>query len=207
MSRYSEILNTLEKLETDEGFISLQVIRKVDFMFHIYMMNEICRVTHTLSKYLHNSNTILKNALTLVKITVESLQSVRYEDDFKGVWNEAIRIFLANNIDEPVEKSKRKVPLCLGGDDVLPNNLTIQDEYRINSDYAVLGNIIISINNRFNENYLLVVVLNEILSLTKGLLNENELKLIARFHKMSYDNSRGEQRLYKTVIDINLNGI
>ena len=112
-----------------------------------------------------------------------------------------MKICLDNNIDEPEERRKRKVPLRFGGCDITPTNLTIQDEYCINSFYAVLDNIVTSITERFDENRLAIVILCEKLFLTKTFLTEDELKEIVRFNDFSYDDLRAEQQLYKIALD------
>jgi hypothetical protein len=160
-SRHTEILSTLELIETGDSFILLQVIRTFDFIFHIYMMSEIYLITHILSKFLQHSNITLTDALKKVKITIDSLESLRNESEFKRVWDESMKICTANDIDEPKERRKRKVPLRFGGGNIGAANSTIQDEYRENSFYAVLDNIITSIKERFDNNYLAIIVLCE----------------------------------------------
>ena len=51
-SRYSEILSTLTLIETGHSFILLPVIKTFDFIFHIYMINEVFLITNILSKFL-----------------------------------------------------------------------------------------------------------------------------------------------------------
>jgi hypothetical protein len=94
-----------------------------------------------------------------------------------------MKICIANNINEPKERRKRKFPLRCGRGDINSINSTIQDEYRDNS----------SIKERFVENYLAIIVLCEKLFLTKTFSVEDELKC--------YDDLRGEQRLYKVALD------
>ena len=68
------------------------------------------------------------------------------------------------------------------GGDINPTNLTIvEDRYRDNSFYAVLDTIITSIKERFDENYL-AMILCEKLFLTKIFLVEDELRSIAQFY-------------------------
>ncbi|CAF4531757.1 unnamed protein product [Rotaria sp. Silwood1] len=199
--RYSEILSTLELIETGDSFILLQVIRTFDFVFHIHMMSEIYLITHILSKFLQHSNISLTDALAKVKVTIDSLQSLRDEHEFKRIWDESMKICIANNIDESQERRKRKVPLRFGGGDATTINSTIQDQYRDQSFYAVLDSIVASIKERFDENNLSVVILCEKLFLTKVFLIEDELKEVARFYHISYDDLRAEQRLYKIALD------
>ncbi len=78
--------------------------------------------------------------------------------------------------------------------------MNIKDHYRINTYYAVLDTIITSIENRFDENMINDILLMEKLFLTKTLLNENELKQLSKQYSLSYDDLRGEQRLYKTKL-------
>jgi hypothetical protein len=125
------------------------------------MMSEIYLITHILSKFLQHSNITLTDALKKVKITIDSLESLRNEYEFKRVWDESMKICTANDIDEPKERRKRKVPLRFGGGNIGAANSTIQDEYRENSFYAVLDNIITSIEERFDNNYLAIIVLCE----------------------------------------------
>ncbi|CAF4636014.1 unnamed protein product [Rotaria sp. Silwood1] len=175
-SRYLEILNTLEKLETSDSYILLHVIKTFDFVFHIYMMTEIYMITQIFSKFLQRSNITLTDALAQVKITIDTLESLRNEDELERIWHESMKICMINNIDEPHERRKRKVPLKLGGSDINSSNLTIKDEYRVNSFYAVLDEIVTSIKDRFDKNYLSIVVLCEKLFLTKVLLTLDEKK-------------------------------
>jgi len=62
----------------------------------------------------------------------------------------------------------------------------------------VLDSIITSIENRFDENMIGDILLMEKLFLTKEFLNENELKQLSKQYSISYDDLKGEQRLYKT---------
>jgi hypothetical protein len=66
-----------------------------------------------------------------------------------------------NNIDEPTECRKRKSPARLGGGDIASTTLSIKDSYRVNSFYAVLYVIILSIKQRFDEKNIKVIILCE----------------------------------------------
>ena len=134
----------------------------------------------------------MTDALAKVDITIDSLHSLRNEYEFKRIWDYAMKICVDNDIDEPTERRKRKIPLRFGGGEINPNIVTAQDEYCINSFYAAIDNIIKSIKERFDENHLSIVILCEKLFLTKLLLIEDDLKQIARFYNISYDDLREE---------------
>jgi hypothetical protein len=74
----------------------------------------------------------------------------------------------------------------------------VKDYYRINIYYVILDTIITSINNKFDENVIDVVILMEKLFLSKELLNENELRDLSQYYSIHYDDLNAEQRLYKT---------
>ena len=56
----------------------------------------------------------------------------------------------------------------------------------------VIDNIVKSIKERFDKNHLVIVILCEKLFLTKLLLIADDLKQIARFYNISYDDLREE---------------
>ena len=81
-SRYSEILSTLMLIDTGDSFILLQAIKNFDFVFHIYMMNEVFLIANILSKFLQHANITLTDALAKVDITIDSLHSLQNEYEF-----------------------------------------------------------------------------------------------------------------------------
>jgi hypothetical protein len=83
-----------------------------------------------------------------------------------------------NNIDETSERRKRKIPASWDGGDIVSTTLSVKDSYRVNSFYAVLDVIILSIKQRFNENNIKVIMLCEKLFLTKVFLNDDELNTL-----------------------------
>jgi len=74
----------------------------------------------------------------------------------------------------------------------------VKDQYRVNTYYAVLDSITNSIENRFDENMIGIVLVIEKLFLTNERLSENELRELSDHYSLSYDDLRGEQRLYKS---------
>jgi len=200
LTRYAEIITTLQEIEVSDGFIMLKVLQTFDFIFHIHLMSEVFLITNILSKFLQRSDVSLTQALVKVKITICSLESMKNDHEFERIWNETMVICTMNNIDEPDEHRKRKIPARLGGGDVVSTTLSVKDNYRINSFYAVLDVIIMSIKERFNENQIHVIVLCEKLFLTNVLLNDDELKRIVHFYSMNYDGLRSEQRMYKVAL-------
>ncbi len=106
---------------------------------------------------------------------------MKNDHEFERIWNEIMDICIMNNIDEPDEHRKRKIPARLGGGDIVSTTLSVKDNYRINSFYVVLDVIIMSIKERFNENKIHVIVLCQKLFLTSVLLNDDELKQIVHF--------------------------
>ncbi|CAF4162315.1 unnamed protein product, partial [Rotaria sordida] len=198
--RYTEIVATLQEIQVGDAFILLKVIQTFDFIFHIHLMSEVFLITNILSKFLQKSGVSLTEAMAQVKMTICSLESMRNDDEFNRIWNETMNICAANDIDEPAEQRRRKIPARLGGGDILSTTLSAKDNYRINSFYAVLDLIITSIKERFNENSLSIMLLCEKLFLTNVFLNDLEAQQIAQFYNMNYDELRSEQRFYKVAL-------
>ncbi|CAF4273916.1 unnamed protein product [Rotaria sp. Silwood2] len=153
-----------------------------------------------LSKVLQKSDLPLTQASVQVKITIDSLESLRNENEFNRIWNETLNICVINDSDEPSERRRRKIPERLGGGDVVATTLCVKDSYLVNSFYAVLDAIILSIKERFNENSINVIVLCEKLFLTKFFFNDYQLKQIFYFYNMNYDDLRTEQRMYQVAL-------
>ncbi|CAF4227461.1 unnamed protein product, partial [Rotaria sordida] len=93
-------------------------------------MVEIYLITNILSKYLQNSDISLTNALIQVKITVETLKTLRTEFKFEELWNKTMEMCETNDIDGPKEIRKRMIPAKLGAGCLIPDHFTIKDHYR-----------------------------------------------------------------------------
>ncbi len=100
-----------------------------------------------------------------------------------------------NGIEPPVKPRAKRVPVRFGGGDDGTAELNIKDYYRIKIYYVILDNIITSINHRFYENIIEIVVLMEKLFLYKEFLNEDELHELTQFYSINYDDLKAEQRL------------
>ncbi|CAF1507289.1 unnamed protein product [Rotaria sp. Silwood1] len=171
VSRYTEIILALEEIEVGDAFIMLPVIRTFDFIFHIHLMSEMFLLTNILSKYLQKSDVSLIQALVQVKATVDSLESLRNENEFDRIWNTTVDLCDINNIDGPCERRKRKVSIRLGDGDVVSTALAIKDSYRINSFYAVLDFYGMNYEQLRTEQRMYKVTLGEKVQLTLTLLS------------------------------------
>ncbi|CAF4783804.1 unnamed protein product, partial [Rotaria socialis] len=116
--RYTEIVATLQEIQVGDAFILLKVIQTFDFIFHIHLMSEVFLITNILSKFLQKLGVSLTEAIAQVEITICSLESMKKDDEFNRIWNETMNICAENDIDEPDEQRKRKVPARLGGGDI-----------------------------------------------------------------------------------------
>jgi len=190
----------LEALDNSDGFIMLNAIQKFDYLFHLTIMTEIYLITNILSKYLQHSDISLTTALIQVNITIETLKTLRTDLKFEEFWSKTIDICKVNDIDEPRETRKRRIPAKLGAGSIIPDHFSTKDIYRVNSYYAVLDHIVMAIENRFDENHCGIIVLCEKLFLTKDYLSSDELQQLAASHELNYEELRGEHSLYKTAM-------
>lgn len=114
-----------------------------------------------------------------------------------------------NGIEPSAKPQTKCIPIRFGGGDDGTNTLSVKDYYRIRIYYAILDTIITSINYKFDENIIGIVILMEKLFLYKELLNENELHQLTKFYSIDYDDLKTEQRLYKNDMSdkkMNLSG-
>ncbi|CAF1440606.1 unnamed protein product [Adineta ricciae] len=199
LNRYSEILDALETVSN--GFIMLNTIKRLDFIFHLIIMSEVYSITNILSRYLQHSSISLSGALVHVKLTIETLSALRTESKFEEFWKKTIDICEANDIDDQVKIRKRKIPAKLGGGYVIPDDFSLKDNYRVNSYFAVIEKVTAAIDNRFDENNVEIVVLCERLFLTKNLLLSDEILQLTTFYGLSYTDCKSEQLLYKTALN------
>jgi hypothetical protein len=165
--RYNEIIMTLENMEEPDAFLLLNSIRTFDFVIHLLLMTEIYFLTNILSKFLQGSNISLTDALGQVNITIDTLKSLRNETEFERLYNEALKLCDENGIEPCTKVRQKKIPARLGGGVDIRTTLNVKDYYRVNSYYVILDTIITSINNKFHENNIRIVVLMEKLFLSK----------------------------------------
>ncbi|CAF1273934.1 unnamed protein product [Rotaria sordida] len=169
LTHCAEIITVLKEIGVGDVFIMLHVMQTFDFIFHIHLMSEVFLLTNILSKYLQKSDVSLTQALTQVKITIASLKSMRSEHEFNR------------------------------GSDVALATLSVKDNYRINSFYAVLDVITVSIKERFNENNINVLVLSEQRMYKVALGNKTQLSLTLAT-KFSLENSF-HQSISENIMD------
>lgn len=112
--RYPEIVSTLHEMDAPDAFLLLNSVQSFDFVFHLLIMSEIYLITNILSKYLQNSHICLTQALSQVKMTVETLRALRNEKEFDRLYSTALHMCEENDIDPPKEIRKKKVsPIAL----------------------------------------------------------------------------------------------
>ncbi|CAF3939864.1 unnamed protein product [Rotaria sordida] len=157
--RFNEIITTLEVIEVSDAFLLLNSVLSFDFIFHLFIMMEIYFLTSILSKFLQHSNVSLTDALAQVKITIDTLKRLQNETEFERIYNEALKLCNDNGIEPPEKPRTKRIPVRFGGSDDGTAGLYVKDYYRIKIYYVILDNIITSINHKFDENILGVVVL------------------------------------------------
>ncbi|CAF3901627.1 unnamed protein product [Rotaria sordida] len=199
--RFNEIITTLEVIEVPDAFLLLNSLLSFDFIFHLFIMMEIYFLTNILSKFLQHSNVSLTDVLAQVKITIDTLKSLQNETEFERIYNEVLKLCNDNGIEPPEKPRTKRIPVRFGGSDDGTAGLNVKDYYRIKIYYVILDNIITSINHKFDENILGVVVLMEKLFLYKECLNEDELHELTQFYSINYDDLKAEQRLYKNQLN------
>ncbi|CAF3454693.1 unnamed protein product, partial [Rotaria socialis] len=99
--RYPQIISTLQLIEAPESHLLLHSMESFDFVFHLFIMSEIYLLTNILSKYLQSSQISITQALKQVKMTVDTLKSLRNETEFERFYSKALQMCEENEIDPP----------------------------------------------------------------------------------------------------------
>ena len=94
-------------------------------------------MTNVISIFLVRSDISLAQALIKINITICSLESMKNDYEFEGIWKEAVDIYMINDIDEPGEYRKRNVPQRLDDGDIISTTISsIKDNCRIGSFFC-----------------------------------------------------------------------
>ncbi|CAN6717423.1 unnamed protein product [Malus baccata var. baccata] len=130
--------------ETSQLFHNIQTF---DFLFHLFFMRLILRVTNELSQALQKKDQDIVNAMALVEVCKQRLQSLR-DDDFGNLLDDVQKFCLEHDIVIPnmedlhfvPRKSRRKAP-----------RLTNFHYYHVDLYFQVLDTQLKELNDRFNE--------------------------------------------------------
>ena len=118
-----------------------------EFSFHLHLMKNVVGITNDLSQALQRKDQDIVNAMTLVRITKQQLQSMR-DDGWEPLLNEVSLFCVKYKIVIPhmedlfvlQERSRRNV-----------EGKTNLHHYRVEVFYEVIDMQLQELNNRFNE--------------------------------------------------------
>ncbi|CAN6541607.1 unnamed protein product [Malus baccata var. baccata] len=122
-------------------------IQTFDFVFHLFLMRLILGITNELSQALQKKDQDIVNAMTLVEVCKQRLQSLRH-DDFGDLFHDVekfceehdITIHNMEDLHFVPGKSRRKAP-----------KITNFHYYRVDLYFQVLDIQLKELNDRFNE--------------------------------------------------------
>ncbi|CAN6699290.1 unnamed protein product [Malus baccata var. baccata] len=122
-------------------------IQTFDFAFHLFLMRLILGITNELSQALQKKDQDIVNAMTLVEVCKQRLQSLR-DDDFGDLLHDVEKFCEEHDIIVPnmedlhfvPGKSRRKAP-----------KITNFHYYRVDLYFKVLDMQLKELNDRFNE--------------------------------------------------------
>ena len=113
LTRYPQIILTVQAMEAAESHLLLHSVETFDFVFHFLIMSKIYLITNILLKYLQNSQRCISQALDQVKMTVGALKSLRNETEFERFYSTVLQMCEENEIDPPKELRKKKASCSL----------------------------------------------------------------------------------------------
>jgi hypothetical protein len=139
--------STEDKARSDANGLSI-LMASYDFALTLHLMKNVLGISHELSQALQKKDQDILNAMNLVNITKERLQTLR--DDGWQPLLEEVTLFCNKheikipNMDDIYFRGKSK---HRGNDE----SITIENHYRIELFYTVVDMQLQALNNRFNE--------------------------------------------------------
>ncbi|XP_070662413.1 uncharacterized protein [Malus domestica] len=122
-------------------------IQTFDFVFHLFFMRLILGITNELSQALQKKDQDIVNAMALVEVCKQRLQSLR-DDDFGNLLDDVQKFCQEHDIVVPNMEDLRFVP---GKSRRKAPRLTNFHYYRVDLYFQVLDTQLKELNDRFNE--------------------------------------------------------
>jgi hypothetical protein len=194
---YSSVTSVLEILKEDESTedkarsdangLSI-LMGSYDFALTLHLMKIVLGISNELSQALQKKDQDILNAMNLVNITMEWLQTLR--DDGWQPLLEEVTLFCNKheikipNMDDIYFRGKSK----RGGN---VESITIENHYRIELFYTVVDMQLQALNNRFNEANIWLLICMFCLCLTNLFSAFDKAKLIefAKFYPSEFCSS------------------
>jgi len=159
-TKFKALLQTLYELKnsTDRTTASmakslLNTIETFEFVLSMILLKKIFNITTPLSNYLQSKSLDFIQALKLVDLCKDKLNSLRSEKEYISIFQEAksyANIYnLPNNDFKPVRARKRKKMADENVQDEVSDSSF--ERYRINTFFKVIDQIIRSIESRFSD--------------------------------------------------------
>ncbi|CAN6565048.1 unnamed protein product [Malus baccata var. baccata] len=122
-------------------------IQTFDFVFHLFFMRLVLGITNELSQALQKKDQDIVNAMALVEVCKQRLQSLR-DDDFGDLLDDVQKFCQEHDIVVPNMEDLRFVP---GKSRRKAPRLTNFHYYRVDLYFQVLDTQLKELNDRFNE--------------------------------------------------------
>lgn len=201
---FSTLINTLEEISENninsgaEATSLLGNIQNFEFVFCLIILQEIMEHTNVLSKYLQSININYITVIEMCEQTVDILKDMRTDTEFHKRWIQVIKVAGENNIEPPKLPRKRRIPQKYGGGENFPQNVPVEQYYRINIYFLVLDIIIKEMEVRFKENQL--QILNGLKNLIiNDNLEENMLTLVCNTYKLDMQPLKNELNIFNRM--------
>lgn len=112
--------------------------------------------TNVLSKYLQSININYITVIEMCEQAVDILKDMRTDTEFHKIWIQVIKVTGENNI-EPPKLPRKRIPQKYDGGENGPENLPVEQYYRINIYFTVFDIIIKEMEICFKENQLQIL--------------------------------------------------
>ncbi|KAJ0982260.1 hypothetical protein J5N97_010515 [Dioscorea zingiberensis] len=152
---FGSIIDVLEIVVEDgisleqrgEAFALQDLVQSFDFVFNLHLIKNVLGITNELSMTLQRRDQDIVNAMPLVKVTKQRLQTMR-DDGWKSLYDEVSSFCERNNIVVP---NMDDIFVTRGRPRRNTHKVTNLHHYRVELFYTVVDMQLQELNNRFNE--------------------------------------------------------
>ena len=159
----SAIIDTLEELSEDSDSRAVEArgllfqVKKFQFLLSLIMFERIFSITAKLSDLLQAEHLNYAAAAACIRATKETIQSLRCEEEWKKIWDEAVSMATEYCIAIESVRPRRNRRLPERFDDAVVTAETTGnrdkpvEEYRVQVYYSTLDTVLEEMNSRFSD--------------------------------------------------------
>ena len=203
------ILATLEDISDESGSRAiasrglLHQVKSFPFLLSLILFNKIFSITGNLSNLLQTEQLHYAGAASCIEATKITLYNLRSESEWQKIWDEAVTLARAHEVEVVPIRRRRRFPTYLANNVVEAHtgDSTSVDEYRTVVFYATIDTLLQDLNDRFSElNLSLLKSLQALVPNSNSFLNLSFLQPFLTHYGIDEDSISSELLTASTLL-------